>query len=328
MKNTIRPQSFLGKVAQVVNVYNKLSPKTKTIANEIINSVLKEQLGTVGITVSSSNVNATQSNTSEATHTHSEDQKLLNRPTQVRPSALFTFAANDLSGVQDEAHKIWTSASQSSLVSATKIEHASIERLADAIIDSQALFMFHFGGHADQHRVVLDGLLGLDKIRLSRLIAPDGHQIQLMFLNGCLSYGQVGLLTAKGVKAIIATNVEVHDAEAGRIAAYFYKLFFEKGKTLKSAFETAEATVSGRNAYPIIVNPGEIDEHQPMPSSWTLFVNDQHKEVMDWTLADFVASAQQTAAGQKQNGGPSRTVQQHGDKSVYIEDHTGDITIS
>src|SRR5690606_15986820 len=154
---------------------------------------------------------------------------------------------------------------------------------------AENLLMFHFGGHADQNRVVLDGFKDLDKIRLSRLLLPQAnHHLQLIFLNGCLSYGHVGVLTAKGVKAIIATNVEVDDSEATRLAAYFYKLFFERAYTLKAAFQSAEATVRGSNSYPIIVNPGEIDEHQEMPSSWTLFVHARHTEVMNWKLEDFV----------------------------------------
>ena len=216
-----------------------------------------------------------------------------------KPTILMAFAANNLDNIQKEADKIWNSVSSSDLVTATKIENAGIEDLAGAIIDANDLFMFHFGGHADQGSIVLEGMQMVDKIRLSRILST-AEQLQLVFLNGCLSYGHVGIMTAKGVKAMIATNVKVNDGEAARIAAFFYKLFFEKGYTLRKAFETAEATVSGKNSFPIIVNPGEIDENQAMPASWTLFIHGDYKDVIDWTLQDFLP--RKNAA--KTSGGP------------------------
>lgn len=218
-----------------------------------------------------------------------------------------TFAQNDLVGVKAETDKIWKSVKKNKAVNAKKVANVSIDKLAEAVIDAgKDLFMFHFGGHADQKHLVLDGFKDIDKIRLSRILLPnDKHNVQLIFLNGCLSYGHVGVLTAKGVKAIIATNVKVNDAEAVRIAAFFYKLFFEKNYTLKAAFETAEATVSGKNAYITIVNPGEIDENQPLPSAWTLFVHAKHNEVMNWTLTDFFNAT--TSNGPKDGVTPSQT---------------------
>lgn len=215
-----------------------------------------------------------------------------------KPTILMAFAANDLDNIQKETDKIWNSVSGSDLVTAAKIENAAIEDLASAIIDANNLFMFHFGGHAEQGSIVLEGMQHIDKIRLSRILSTS-ENLQMVFLNGCLSYGHVGIMTAKGVKAMIATNVKVNDGEAARIAAFFYRLFFEKGFTLKKAFETAEATVSGKNSYITIVNPGEIDESQALPSSWTLFIHSAYKEVMDWTLQDFLprSSSKKTAAG-------------------------------
>lgn len=223
------------------------------------------------------------------------------------PTLLMTFAANDLQGVKAEADKIWKSVKKNTTIKSKKLNNATIDKLAETIIDcGKDLFMFHFGGHADQKGIVLDGFRNIDKIRLSRLLLPnEQHNVQLIFLNGCLSYGHVGILTAKGVKAIIATNVKVDDAEAVRIGAFFYKLFFEKQYTLKEAFETAEATVVGNNAYITIVNPGEVDENQPMTSSWTLFIHAQHKYVMDWKLADFL------------NGNPTKPIETQGITQIH-----------
>jgi len=207
-----------------------------------------------------------------------------------KPIVLMTFASNGLASIPVEADEVFNVVKKSEVITAHKIENVDIEKLADTIADySEQLFMFHFGGHSNQRNIVLEGLRDLDKIRLSRLLLPkEKHNLQIVFLNGCLSYGHVGILTAKGVKAIIATNVKVNDSEAERLAGYFYKLFFEKNYTLKAAFEGAEATVTGSNSFPIVVNPGEINETKPMPSSWTLFVHTKHTEVLNWTLRNFL----------------------------------------
>jgi len=206
-----------------------------------------------------------------------------------QPIILMSFAANDLSGVSTETQKIWESVSQQTSLVPQKLENTSIEDLADAVIDAgKDLFMFHFGGHADEGNIVLDGFKDIDKTRLSRLLLPRNHNIQIVFLNGCLSYGQVDIFTAKGVKAVIATNAKVNDTEAVRISKYFYKLFFEKEYSLKEAFETAEATVVGDNSFLTIVNPGETSK---LHSAWTLFVHAHHKEIMDWTLKDFLSNS-------------------------------------
>lgn len=224
-----------------------------------------------------------------------------------KPILLLTFAANNLQGVKTEADKIWKSVKKNTAITAKKVNNATLDSLAESIIDcSKDLFMFHFGGHADPQSLVLDHPRGavkdgeaddkkatdsrdIHRINLSRLLVRnENHKVQIVFLNGCQSFGHVGILTAKGVKAIIATNVKVNDVEAVRVAAFFYKLFFEKEFTLKEAFETAVATVGGNIAYITIVNPGEIDENQPLTSSWTLFIHAKHKDVIDWTLADFL----------------------------------------
>ncbi|MFK8006694.1 MAG: hypothetical protein AB8H03_09995, partial [Saprospiraceae bacterium] len=121
----------------------------------------------------------------------------------------------------------------------------------------------------------------------------------------------------------IATNVEINDMEAVRMSAYFYKLFFEKEYTLKEAFETAEATVGGNNSFVTIVNPGETSKLNP---SWTLFIHAHHKEIIDWTLKDFLTRGQEKLDDKETNpDGDKKTGNQigrqinMGDNSTYIE---------
>ncbi len=231
---------------------------------------------------------------------------------------LMSFAANDLEHINEETEKIWESVNQQDILRPKKIENADIEDLADAVIDAgRDLFMFHFGGHADEGSIVLDGFRHLDKIRLSRLLLPSNHNVQIVFLNGCLSSGQVDILTAKGVKAIIATNAKIDDKIAARMSRYFYKLFFEKRYSLKDAYETAEATVKGDNSFVTIVNPGETSEFN---SLWTLFIHSDHKAVMDWTLEDFISNEEES--GDEDSGHSGDVIKRQinmGNNSTYIE---------
>lgn len=206
-----------------------------------------------------------------------------------KPMILMTFAANDLKGVNTEAAKIWETISKQPEIFAQKLENADVEKLAETVIGSENMFMFHYGGHADTKGIVLDGFRHLDKVRFANLLLPSHHHIQFVFLNGCLSYGQIGVLTANNVKAVIATNVKVNDQEAVRFAHLFYKAFMGGQYDLRSAFQTAESTVAGRNSVPVVVNPGTIDESQPMPGSWTLFVHSGFVGVLDWKLGDFLS---------------------------------------
>lgn len=242
-----------------------------------------------------------------------------------KPVVLLSFAANDLEAVKTEAANAYASVKTNEAVQPVLLEDADIDSLAEAAIDhGDDIFMFHYGGHANQNKVVLHGLRDLDKIRLTRLLGlREGHRMSLASFNGCLTYGHVGLLTAKGVKAVIATNVRVGDNVALRLSKFFYKCFFEKGYTLKESFERAEATVTGSNAYPVIVNPGEIDEKQAMPSSWTLYIHSAYKEVIDWTLADFIKDEKSNPEHAAPQGGNIANIQGDGNQVIQgVKDST------
>lgn len=75
-----------------------------------------------------------------------------------QPTLLMTFAANDLKGVKTETDKIWKSVKKNTGIKAQKVSNATIDKLADNIIDcGKDLFMFHFGGHADSQKTFFSG---------------------------------------------------------------------------------------------------------------------------------------------------------------------------
>ena len=200
------------------------------------------------------------------------------------------FAANDLPEVATEADETWQFVAEHPSIQAIKLENTDIIELADALIDyQQDLYFFHFSGHASEQGVVLDENQNLGKYQLSRLLtSSDDHALQWVLLNGCESYGHVGILTAKGVKAVIATNNKVNSKQAAQLARFFYKCFFQKHFTLKKAFESATATLPGFTSQTLITNPGEINEVPPFSADWALYIHSKYQEVLNWTLEDFI----------------------------------------
>jgi tetratricopeptide (TPR) repeat protein len=207
-----------------------------------------------------------------------------------QPIILLTFAKNDLNSVSEEAKQIHALVSAQPLMEAVCVEDANKEKLGQSVADiGKRLRMYHFSGHANPHELVLDDFMKLDKIRFSRLLKSGGGSLDFVFLNGCHSYGHVAHLTANRVKAVIVTSTSIGDRMATKLSIAFYKLFFTKNYTLQKAFEGAEAmAATGYIPYLHIAYPGEIDANVSLKAMWTLVINEDYKEVMDWTLANFL----------------------------------------
>ena len=105
--------------------------------------------------------------------------------------------------------------------------------------------IFHFGGHADGYRLLLETAEGTpaaaDAGGLARFLAQQ-RGLQLVFLNGCSTEGQVSDLLDAGVRAVIATDQAVEDAMATAFAARFYR-GLAGGATIGAAFEEAKAAM-------------------------------------------------------------------------------------
>lgn len=242
-----------------------------------------------------------------------------------KPVIITTFAANDLPNVHDEAEKVWQYIQNDEKVEAVKLENTTTVALASTVLKHHKnLYFFHFGGHAEQGKIILDGFIDLDKIRLAQMLMPrQEHLLQWVFLNGCLSFGHVSTLTARGVKAVIATNVSIDDVEGAQVASLFYQCFFDEGFTLKEAFAFADTTVFGANSNPVIVEPGLFtDDDSPIKSSWTLYVNSKFMDVLNWTLEEFINKGPDATVAD-QNSGTINKVDVKGNNNQIIQGVSG-----
>ena len=113
---------------------------------------------------------------------------------------------------------------------------------------SDQVAMFHYGGHADGTALDLEKPGGENEVAhaggLAKMLGLS-EQLQLIFLNGCATQGQVKALLDAGVKAVIATAAPINDAMATDFAGQFYSTL-AAGQSIGKAFEAARALIATR----------------------------------------------------------------------------------
>lgn len=162
----------------------------------------------------------------------------------------------------------------------------------------ERIAVFHYGGHADGETLRLEDRDG-NAAGLAEMLGRLPN-LQLVFLNGCATQGQVDNLLRQGVKAVIATAVHINDEKAVVFAENFYRSL-SNGHSLRSAFERAVSNlkfVYGGEYDATIVQKGDVAVHgnaDLMP--WGLYVNEGVDDVLQWELPMQHASvlAHQTA---------------------------------
>ena len=99
--------------------------------------------------------------------------------------------------------------------------------------------IFHYGGHADGDQLHLNSSSGnvVDGQSLANFLGNQ-DDLELVFLNGCSTYGQKDGLLAAGVKRVIITDKAIHDNAAQHFSSQFYKSL-ATGMDIEAAFKEA-----------------------------------------------------------------------------------------
>ena len=98
--------------------------------------------------------------------------------------------------------------------------------------------IFHYAGHAAGTQLNLEDGSGNSEGLAQLLGQQEG--LQLVFLNGCSTKGQVQSLLAAGVPAVIATAVPIEDRKAMEFSQQFYEALANR-RTIDQAFKMAQA---------------------------------------------------------------------------------------
>lgn len=154
--------------------------------------------------------------------------------------------------------------------------------------------IFHYAGHADDQTLYLEeagNITGIAELLGLTRKQGSGNTLQLVFLNGCSSKGQVQNLHRAGIAAVIATSRPVGDSVARVFATQFYQTWSMEGKSLQEAFEVAQARVHSLKdaAHRDFVMQGGWGDDQDFTEviPWGLYFHPNleiEQQVKDWIL--------------------------------------------
>ena len=147
--------------------------------------------------------------------------------------------------------------------------------------------IFHYAGHASGSTLQLESHRGEESAHSEGIagLLGQSNSLDLVFLNGCATYGQVETLLDKGVKAVIATSVAINDNKAYKFSIKFYETL-AKGQTIGDAFEAAKSFLIQLGNAPVIQKKGlklrRENKSETMP--WGIYTKEGNEAVLDKKL--------------------------------------------
>ncbi|UCH94965.1 MAG: CHAT domain-containing protein [Candidatus Aminicenantes bacterium] len=222
----------------------------------------------------------------------------------MKPVIVLTFANdrdNYLEMIKREKRDILRAFRDHPVGNFVQVEHEGDAALDDIFYyfdtHKDKIVIFHYGGHASGTHLQLEMISGRSQqVKAEPLARVMGLQeeLQLVFLNGCATRKQVGLLLDSGVKAVIATSVPIDDSMASEFAVQFYTSL-ASGRDIEGAFNMAKAKVTapeGSSREIKIysardVNWQEKETPATDPEPWGLYYAEAHKNVLKWKLPPY-----------------------------------------
>ena len=145
-----------------------------------------------------------------------------------------------------QLHDILKGAERNGLCRLEVLSNATLDQIFDVFTRNRdQVTILHYAGHADSGRLLLESsAAGGAAAHASGLATFLGQRqgLQLVFLNGCSTRGQVARLLEAGVAAVIATARAIDDTMARTFAIAFYTEL-ASGAPLRTAYESARGRV-------------------------------------------------------------------------------------
>lgn len=175
-------------------------------------------------------------------------------------------------------------------------QEAELGRLFDLVARYRDdLVIFHYGGHANGEALDLKAADGSNSPAFARGLAGllgSLPRLQLVFLNGCATQGQVDDLLAAGVPAVIATSAPVDDSIALDFARQFYGSLGDRNaaRSIQFAFDDAKSLVESARGTAISFSTGRGmtvgDAPPPAVGAqlWGLYVATGKEAALAWSL--------------------------------------------
>ena len=159
-------------------------------------------------------------------------------------------------------------------------------------VKREHITIFHYGGHAGKDKLLLETAEGrvaqADAGSFAAFLKSElPPRLQLVFLNGCSTRGQVDALLAAGVPTVIATARGIFDDVAVDFATIFYR-GIASGASIRSAFVQAKNGVTfkmgnnKRDLYDESAAEDQLLDEQDFP--WDLYRQEGPDLAAEWTL--------------------------------------------
>ena len=162
--------------------------------------------------------------------------------------------------------------------------YASITSVTNTIAQSKdQLRIFLYSGHAGRDKLLLEGQAA-NAEGIAYLLGQCPN-LQLVFLNGCSTKGQVYSLLQKGIPVVIATSAPVEDKKANEFSSRFFQALNDQC-SIKEAYELAKGELMARypdvqtDASNILAEPGA----QAEDSLWGLYFLPEKEISLEWKL--------------------------------------------
>lgn len=144
------------------------------------------------------------------------------------------------------------------------------------------IVIFHYGGHANSEALLLQNVKTFFKPLAEELLHRNAESLQLVFLNGCSTFGHVQTLFDLGVPVVIASSAPIDDKGAMQLATRFYGNLAQ-GDGIETAYKSAANYVKGSSTEARFRNLGDIQswraigfrEKESAEFPWGLYVRDE-----------------------------------------------------
>ena len=184
-------------------------------------------------------------------------------------------------------------AKQAGLCEIVERPNATIDDILDIFQDknhNDRIAIFHFGGHADCYKLLLESFTGARSFAFKEgLVSFFAHQkgLKLVFLNACSTEQHALELKQAGIPAVIGTSQEINDGVATRLAIRFYH-GIANGHSLERAWREAEDDIKIRHGSSNFSAMYHYSQQEKPPDRfpWDIFFKGGAENVKEWNLPD------------------------------------------
>jgi WD40 repeat protein len=207
---------------------------------------------------------------------------------RVRPGAYLRNLPEELRCIRDAL----TEAVKAGICELVERANATLEDIIDVFQDrtyKDRIAIFHYGGHADSFKLLLESPYGGPSSAYKEGLAPflgRRNSLKLVFLNACSTQQHALELNRAGVPLVIATSQDIFDGTALQLADRFYN-GMGNGLPLERAWREARdeiITRTGESNTSAMYQDGKATDDERFP--WQFYYKEGAESVSQWNLPD------------------------------------------